>query len=125
MVGAHHAQNEATHTLKVYPERVGTFSLCRVVAASAVVVFVVVVVVIDGGGPTQTPSRTLARKQRRKAASTGPRLKIMPPDCCGCHSSRTGGSAGDTRHQSSPPLAQTCTGGKRDFDPAGAQVPDS
>lgn len=69
--------------------------------------------------------RTLARRQSRRAASTGPRLKIMPPDCCGCHSSRTGGSAGDTRHQSSPPLASTCTGGERDFDPAGAQVPDS
>lgn len=103
--GAHHAQNEATHKLKVHPGQGGTFSLFRLVAASAVAV-------IGGGGPTQTHSRTLARKQSRKAASTGPRLKIMPPDCCGCHSSRTGGSAGDTRHQSSPPLAETCTGGE-------------
>lgn len=30
-------------------------------------------------------ARTCARKQRRKAATTEPRLDTMPPDCC-CHS---------------------------------------
>lgn len=69
-------------------------------------------VTLPAVSPWNNP-HTFARKQSKKATTTEPRLKIMPPDCC-CHSFVSRRLA-DTRHQSSP-LVKTCTSGKQHFD---------
>lgn len=60
---------------------------------------------------------TFARKKSKKAASTEPRLRIMPPDCCCLSLNKSSG-----RHQSSPPIS-TCTTRGQHFGSAERRIP--